>query len=292
MPDRTLPALPSAPPGPVATTAPHGLRALLVDDEAPALSELSYLLRRDDRIGQIRTASSGADALRALDAAPVDVVFCDIKMPGLDGMDLARVLARFAQRPQVVFVTAYDAHAVDAFEVRATDYVMKPVRAERLAEAVRRVLTARTDAGDRDAPAELAEDETIPVDLGGVTTFLQRSEVRYAQAHGDYARLHTADSSHLVRISLTTLEERWGQAGFVRIHRSTLVALPHVTAVRMAHGRCTVQLGTTELQVSRRHTRELRDRLLRTGDQPRPTGPAASGPAAPGSAAPGSAAPG
>jgi DNA-binding LytR/AlgR family response regulator len=292
MPDRTLPALPSAPPGPVATTAPHGLRALLVDDEAPALSELSYLLRRDDRIGQIRTASSGADALRALDAAPVDVVFCDIKMPGLDGMDLARVLARFAHRPQVVFVTAYDAHAVDAFEVRATDYVMKPVRAERLAEAVRRVLTARTDAGDRDAPADIAEDETIPVDLGGVTTFLQRSEVRYAQAHGDYARLHTADSSHLVRISLTTLEERWGQAGFVRIHRSTLVALPHVTAVRMAHGRCTVQLGTTELQVSRRHTRELRDRLLRTGDQPRPTGPAASGPAAPGSAAPGSAAPG
>jgi DNA-binding LytR/AlgR family response regulator len=292
MPDRTLPIPPTGPPGSAAPTGPRALRALLVDDEAPALSELSYLLRRDDRIGQIRTASSGADALRALDAAPVDVVFCDIKMPGLDGMDLARVLARFAQRPQVVFVTAYDAHAVDAFEVRATDYVMKPVRAERLAEAVRRVLTARTDAGDRDAPAELAEDETIPVDLGGVTTFLQRSEVRYAQAHGDYARLHTADSSHLVRISLTTLEERWGQAGFVRIHRSTLVALPHVTAVRMAHGRCTVQLGTTELQVSRRHTRELRDRLLRTGDQPRRTGPAASGPAAPGSAAPGSAAPG
>ena len=282
MPDRTLPALPSAPPGPAATTAPPGLHALLVDDEAPALSELSYLLRRDDRIGRIRTASSGADALRALDAAPVDVVFCDIKMPGLDGMDLARVLARFAQRPQVVFVTAYDAHAVDAFEVRATDYVMKPVRAERLAEAVRRVLTARTDAGDRDLPAEPAEDETIPVDLGGVTTFLQRSQVRYAQAHGDYARLHTADSSHLVRISLTTLEERWGPAGFVRIHRSTLVALPHVTAVRMASGRCTVQLGGTELQVSRRHTRELRDRLLRTGDQPRPTGAVATGSAPPG----------
>jgi DNA-binding LytR/AlgR family response regulator len=277
MPDRTLPALPSAPPGPVATTAPHGLRALLVDDEAPALSELSYLLRRDDRIGQIRTASSGADALRALDAAPVDVVFCDIKMPGLDGMDLARVLARFAQRPQVVFVTAYDAHAVDAFEVRATDYVMKPVRAERLAEAVRRVLAARTDAGDRDAPAELTEDETIPVDLGGITTFLQRSQVLYAQAHGDYARLHTAESSHLVRISLTTLEQRWGPAGFVRIHRSTLVALPHVTAVRMVHGRCSVQLGGTELQVSRRHTRELRDRLLGTGDRPRSTSTAASG---------------
>src|SRR5665811_1238884 len=106
------------------TTPPKaGLRALVVDDEAPALSELTYLLRHDDRIGDIRTASNGADALRALDSAPVDVVFCDIKMPGLDGMALARVLARFADRPQVVFVTAYDEHAVDAFEVRATDYV-------------------------------------------------------------------------------------------------------------------------------------------------------------------------
>jgi DNA-binding LytR/AlgR family response regulator len=289
MPDRSPPAFPTAFPGPAATTAPLGLHALVVDDEAPALSELSYLLRRDDRIGRIRTASSGADALRALDAAPVDVVFCDIKMPGLDGMDLARVLARFAQRPQVVFVTAYDAHAVDAFEVRATDYVMKPVRAERLAEAVRRVLAARTDARVVDAPGEVPEDETIPVDLGGVTTFLQRSQVRFAQAHGDYARLHTADSSHLVRISLSTLEERWGPAGFVRIHRSTLVALPHVTAVRMAHGRCTVQLGATELQVSRRHTRELRDRLLRTSDPTRPDPTPSIGTAAAGSAATGAA---
>jgi DNA-binding LytR/AlgR family response regulator len=256
-------------------TAP--LRVLVVDDEEPAREELAFLLRDDSRVDIVRTARSASQALKQLNDEAFDVVFCDIKMPGLDGMDLARVLARFAQRPQVVFVTAYDAHAVDAFEVRATDYVMKPVRAERLAEAVRRVLTARTDAGDRDAPAELAEDETIPVDLGGVTTFLQRSEVRYAQAHGDYARLHTADSSHLVRISLTTLEQRWGPAGFVRIHRSTLVALPHVTAVRMVHGRCSVQLGGTELQVSRRHTRELRDRLLGTGDRPRSTSTAASG---------------
>ena len=119
---------------------PPGLRALLVDDEAPALSELAFLLRQDHRIGEIRTATSGADALRALEAHPVDVVFCDIKMPGLDGMEFARVLARFAERPQIVFVTAYDEHAVDAFEVRATDYVTKPVRADRLAEAVRRVM--------------------------------------------------------------------------------------------------------------------------------------------------------
>ena len=247
------------------TPAPAGLRALVVDDEAPALSELTYLLRQDERIGDIRTASNGADALRALEAAPVDVVFCDIKMPGLDGMALARVLARFAERPQVVFVTAYDEHAVDAFEVRATDYVMKPVRAARLSEAVRRVVTAMATRSDASSSGPLVEDETIPVGLGGVTTFIKRSQVRYAQAHGDYARLHTTTGSHLVRTSLTTLEERWAEAGFVRIHRSTLVSLPHVDAVVTGHGGCKIRLGDVELQVSRRHLRDLRERLSLSG---------------------------
>ncbi len=250
-------------------TSGAALRALLVDDEAPALSELAFLLRQDHRIGEIRTAANGADALRALDAHPVDVVFCDIKMPGLDGMDFARVLARYAERPQIVFVTAYDEHAVDAFEVRATDYVMKPVRGDRLTEAVRRVVAARTGdttGAPATGPGSSAQpaDETIPIELGGVTTFIQRSQVLYAQAHGDYARLHTSTGSHLVRISLTTLEDRWSAAGFVRIHRSTLVSLPQVTGLRMDRGRCSVRLGEVELQVSRRHTRDLRDRLLRS----------------------------
>jgi len=261
------------------TTPPRaGLRALVVDDEAPALSELTYLLRQDDRIGDIRTASNGADALRVLESAPVDVVFCDIKMPGLDGMALARVLARFADRPQVVFVTAYDEHAVDAFEVRATDYVMKPVRAARLSEAVRRVVTALAAATGTDSSGPVVADETIPVGLGGVTTFIKRSQVRYAQAQGDYARLHTATGSHLVRTSLTTLEERWAEAGFVRIHRSTLVSLPQVDAVIAGHGGCKIRLGDVELQVSRRHLRDLRDRLSLSGG-------AASGRAASGGAA-------
>ncbi|MDQ1288608.1 MAG: hypothetical protein QG622_2174 [Actinomycetota bacterium] len=236
------------------------LRVLVVDDEAPALEELTWLLGQDDRIGTVRRASSGAEALRVLDGEPVDVVFCDIKMPGLDGLDLARVLARFAHRPQVVFVTAYDRHAIDAFDLRATDYVMKPVRAARLGEAVRRVVEAAGTAADSGARTE---DETIAVELGGVTRFVQRSQVRYVEAHGDYARLHTATSSHLVRIPLTTLEERWADAGFVRIHRSTLVALPHVDEIRVDGGRCAVRLGDRVLQVSRRHTKELRDRLVR-----------------------------
>jgi DNA-binding LytR/AlgR family response regulator len=242
---------------------PSGLlRALVVDDEAPAREELAWLLERDPRVGAVRVAGSAPEALRALDGEAVDVVFCDVKMPGLDGLDLARVLARFAQRPHVVFVTAYDEHALAAFELRATDYLLKPVRPERLAEAVRRVVQARATEQPPDAAPE-PDDETIAVELGGVVRFVQRSGVRYVEAQGDYARLHTAGSSHLVRIPLTTLEERWGNAGFVRIHRSTLVALAHVDEIRIDAGRCFVRLGDTVLQVSRRHTKELRDRLVR-----------------------------
>ena len=263
---------------------PATLRALVVDDEAPAREELTWLLGRDPHVGSVRSAGSAPEALRALELEPVDVVFCDIKMPGLDGLDLARVLARFAQRPHVVFVTAYDEHAIEAFDLRATDYVLKPVRAERLAEAVRRVVHAvrmsaqmsaqmsrqlsaqlpPVPAPDRpEAPGADIADETIAVELGGVTRFVQRSQVRYVEAQGDYARLHTDTSSHLVRVPLTTLEERWASAGFVRIHRSTLVALPHVDEIRVDGGRCSVRLGDRVLQVSRRHTKDLRDRLVR-----------------------------
>ena len=248
------------------STTAAGLTALVVDDELPALSDLGYLLGRDERVAEVISASSGTEALQVLDGRDVDVVFSDISMPGLDGMALARVISRFAVKPQVVFVTAHEGHAVDAFALAVTDYVMKPVRAERLAEAVRRVVVAQAEKpvpGDApDGPAAV-EDETIPVELGGVTRFITRSQIRYAQAHGDYARLHTEHGSHLVRVPLTILEDRWQSAGFVRIHRSTLVALPHVSEVRMDHGRCSVTVGGIELQVSRRHTKELRDTLLR-----------------------------
>lgn len=236
------------------------LTALVVDDEAPALAEMRFLLEQDDRIGRILTAGSGMDALRALESEQVDVVFSDINMPGLGGMELARVIARFAQRPQIVFVTAYDEHAVDAFAVNATDYVMKPVREERLTEAIRRVV-GQIRGGD--APSANAGDETIPVELGGITRFINRSDIRFAQAQGDYARLHTAAGSHLVRIPLNTLEERWESAGFVRIHRSTLVSTNHIKEVRLERGRFVVVIEGAELQVSRRHTRDLRERLLK-----------------------------
>jgi DNA-binding LytR/AlgR family response regulator len=186
-------------------------------------------------------------------------VFCDVKMPGPDGLDLVRELSRSANRPQVVFVTAYDEHAVQAFDLQATDYVLKPVRSARLAEAIRRVIDGTVE-GPAGGPAD---DETIAVELGGVTKFVPRSQVRYVEASGDYARLHTADGSHLVRISLSALEERWAEE-FVRIHRSTLVALKYIDELRASSGHYSVRLGAVELPVSRRHSRELRHRLLRS----------------------------
>jgi two-component system response regulator LytT len=228
------------------------LRVLAVDDEPPALDELAYLLRADPRIGEVLSASDALSALRVLEADPVDAVFLDVRMPGLSGLELAR----FAAPPQVVFVTAYDA-AVDAFALQATDYLLKPLRADRLAEAVRRVV----EAGSTPATVE----ETIPVELGGVTRFVPVGDVRYVEAQGDYARLHTADGrSHLVRIPMTTLEERWAPAGFVRVHRSYLVATAHIGELRVeAAGGHVVVVGSTTLPVSRRHSRELKDRLVR-----------------------------
>jgi DNA-binding LytR/AlgR family response regulator len=155
-----------------------------------------------------------------------------------------------------VFVTAHEEHAVEAFDLHAVDYVLKPVRDDRLAEAVRRVVEG---AG---RPAANG-DEQVPVERGGVTRFVHRSDITHVEAHGDYARLHTATDSHLLRTPLSALEEEWGPAGFVRIHRSLLVSLAHVDEVRMDAGRCTVVVSGTELAVSRRHTRELRDLLTR-----------------------------
>ncbi|MEV5430831.1 LytTR family DNA-binding domain-containing protein [Streptomyces sp. NPDC052701] len=251
------------------------LRALAVDDERPSLEELLYLLQADPRVGSAEGAGDATEALRrinrALESGPdgpeaIDVVFLDIQMPGLDGLDLARLLTGFAQPPLVVFVTAHEDFAVQAFDLKAVDYVLKPVRRERLAEAVRRVVELRA-AEPRGAapriPVHEPDPDHIPVELGGVTRFVAVDDITHVEARGDYARLHTGKGSHLVRIPLSTLEERWRSRGFVRIHRRHLVALRHIGELRLDAGTVSVLVGSEELQVSRRHARELRDLLMR-----------------------------
>jgi DNA-binding LytR/AlgR family response regulator len=233
------------------------LRVLAVDDEPPALDELAFLLSHDERVGEVQTCGSAAEALRLLQGESYDVVLLDIAMPGLSGLDLAQVLRQFRQPPAVVFVTAHAHHAVEAFDLRAVDYLLKPVHEERLREAIGRV---------RDEGVPVDPDEQVPVELGGVTRFVRRSDVTYASAQGDYVRLHTPSGNPLVRMPLSALEHRWADAGFVRVHRSILVSLAHVEEVRLSGARPTVVVGGAELPVSRRHVPDLRGLLRRTRD--------------------------
>ena len=248
-------AAPATGPGAAPATEEPGLRVLVIDDERPALDELGYLLGRDPRVGEVHATDSPTEALRLLQHLEVDAVFLDVQMPGLSGIDLAQVLTRFRTPPALVFVTAHDEHAVEAFDLDAVDYVLKPVREQRLGDAVRRVVAH--------ARPEAVAQEQVPVERGGVTRFVPVAQIRYVEAEGDYARLHTGEESHLLRVPLGQLEQEWAEAGFVRIHRSLLISTAYVEELRVDSGRCSVVVGGRELQVSRRHTRELRDLLVR-----------------------------
>lgn len=248
------------------------LTVLAVDDEAPALDELAYLLGKHPAIAEVFRAGDATSALRELNARSIDAVFLDINMPGLSGIELAGVLANFSQRPAIVFVTAHDDKAVAAFDVGAVDYLLKPIREDRLDEAIRRVTAARaaapTAAVDENAGRQ-PESDVVPAELGGVTHLVPRDSIGWIEAEGDYARLHSTSGSHLVRIPISMLETRWRDHGFQRVHRSYLVALRLVTGLRTADGAVLVRLRANgaspavELPVSRRQVRELRDRVVR-----------------------------
>lgn len=248
----------------------HPMTVLAVDDEAPALDELTYLLQQHPAIGTVHGAADATAALRELGEGGIDAIFLDINMPGLSGLELASVLGNFAEPPAVVFVTAHDDKAVAAFDVGAVDYLLKPIRRDRLDEAVRRVAATRAAEGVKPASdaAELNAD-VIPAEVGGVTHLIRRDTIGWVEAEGDYARLHSASGAHLVRIPLSTLESRWADAGFQRVHRSYLVSLSMVTGMRTSGGSVMVRVRANgaspaaELPVSRRQARELRDRLIR-----------------------------
>ena len=245
-------------------TAP-GMRALVVDDVAPALEELRRLLLESPGIAAVSTAPGPVEALREIQAGPFDVVFLDVSMPAMDGMELASLLARMTDPPVVVFVTAFEEHAASAFGIGAVDYLLKPVGAERLAAALDRVRRfAATGGADPAAPAEPVDAlAAVPVELGGRTRFVRRDDVRFVEAQGDYVRLHTPGGGHLVRIPISRLEEHWQHAGFVRVHRSYLLAVPAVRELRSdVSGGLLAHTDAGDVPVSRRHARQLRERLL------------------------------
>jgi DNA-binding LytR/AlgR family response regulator len=299
-----------------------GLHVLAVDDEEPALEELRHLLLEHSTVATVTAASDVSVALHALEHDCFDAVFLDIHLPGLDGLDLARLLRRFAEPPCVVFVTAFDRHAVEAFEVDAVDYLLKPVGSERLGAALARVIAsrrtqigpvagsestaaaaartdsapARTDsapgsravgggaatvatvmeAGGADDLAGAADDVgisaggaglpgesiTIPVEKGGRTRLVERADISVVESEGDYVRLHIGNTSYLVRIPISKLEQEWASAGFIRVHRSFLVNVHHLDELRTEGSGVLVALvAGRELPVSRRGQRTVREFL-------------------------------
>jgi DNA-binding LytR/AlgR family response regulator len=252
--------------GPESGYRPHrragsAVTALVVDDEAPAKDELVYLLHTMPAIDRVDSAGNSNDALKLLQARRYDVAFLDVRMPFLDGIELARVLRRFAAPPAIVFVTAYEQYAVGAFEVRASDYLLKPVSRSRVAASLDRALQ---DAHGRPGPAP-AEDSlsSVPIETRGRIRLIDRAQVCWVEAAGDYTRLHLADgSAHLLRMPISHLEERWSAHGFIRIHRGHLVQVEQITEFAAISGNHTVSVAGKVLPVSRRHAHEVRDRFL------------------------------
>jgi len=247
------------------------LHILAVDDELPALDDLAQLLRRSASVGAVSCASSGEAALLRLAERQFDGVFLDVRMPGLDGLQLARVLGRFERPAPVVFVSAHEGAAVPAFELRALDYLMKPVGSRRMEQAVARVVEAvreseRTDAGES---GEAMDVDILAVDnpRGGGTHLVRRAHILHLQAHGDYVRVVSDEGRFLLRERLTDVERRWHRHGFVRVHRGFVANLQRAVEVRPGRNGTAAMVFSdgSEIPVARRQLGELRRQLSALG---------------------------
>jgi DNA-binding LytR/AlgR family response regulator len=268
------------------STNTPGLVVLAVDDEKDGMDLMVERLEANRYVRKVIKAFDATEALRHLGGDDeeltarrnagrpiVDAVFTDLRMPGLTGMEMAKVLAGFKPSPVLVFITGHGegTDAVEAFDLGAVDFIPKPCDQTRMDRAVQRVISKLRGDGlvgeAAQVASEPADDEVIPVELAGNTKLIPRSSVRWVEAQGDYARLFTTEGSHLVRIPLAQLEERWEKAGFVRIHRSYLVPINLITELQLGGNGYHVVIGDDErkLPVSRRHTRELKDKIVRRG---------------------------
>jgi DNA-binding LytR/AlgR family response regulator len=256
-----------------ADPVPRRARCLIVDDEAPAREELRYLLRGFDDVMVVGEAGDAEEALVLLDSVDYDVVLLDIRMPGGTGLELAARLRDRPGPPAVVFTTAYPDHAVDAFDVGAADYLLKPFDAARLRRALDRVLNRPGEDAEPGAapltpaqnqPADEADLSRIPVQRGERTVLVDAAEVRFATAARGYSYLKLAEERVLVSFTLSELERRL-PGHFFRTHRSSLVNLRCVRElVPDFRGALVLVMDDPQgsrVEVSRRQAPELRRRL-------------------------------
>ncbi|MFO1493516.1 MAG: LytTR family DNA-binding domain-containing protein [Lysobacterales bacterium] len=252
--------------------AQRPLRCLLVDDEALARRGLRYRLAAIGDIEIVGEAANGREALGLIGQHDPDLMFLDIQMPGIDGFGVLRALP-VARWPLVVFTTAYDQYALDAFKVHAVDYLLKPIEDERLREAVQRArkLKAQEDLEAQNArlmalvhaerSTTLGEraDDRLTLKDGSTLLRVPLAEIRWIDAAGDYVVVHTADHNHIARASLRELAERLPPERFVRIHRSTIVHTRFVERLRPhINGEYFVDVsGGHELKLSRGYRDQL-----------------------------------
>lgn len=236
-------------------TAPLGI--YLVDDEMPAIRRLERLLIELDGCCLVGSATSPDQALAECAELPVDVVFLDVEMPGLDGVELARRLGVMNPAPVVVFVTAFEQYAVDAFDVAAVDYLVKPVRRERLVQALERARLACRQRGP---------EPVLTARLGERIMNIRLSQVRVLMAEDKYTVVHHVGGTALIEESLVSLEQRFARE-LLRVHRNALVARRFLRALRRDAGgldRVEVDDADCQPEVSRRQLPLVRRALKAT----------------------------
>lgn len=204
------------------------LRTLVVDDEPLAVERLQVICAGIEGLTVVGTASDGAAALRLVDALTPDLILLDMTMPELDGLSVARALARQSNPPALVFVTAHDSFAVEAFDLDAVDYVLKPVSPDRLERAIQRVTARR---GDRvRSPSDWLSEFWVP--HRSELLRIAASDVDRIDAERDYVRLHVGDRAFLLLQTVTGLEERLDPSMFIRLHRSCILRRDRITGLR------------------------------------------------------------
>lgn len=207
------------------------IRTLVVDDEPLAIERLQILCAREPLIDLVGTASDGEAALRLLEALEPEMLLLDIAMPGLDGIGVAKAVEKLDRRPAIIFCTAFDQYAVTAFDLSATDYLLKPVSQDRLGRAVARVVERRRAPPDEGPTPEHAQEFWVPHRSEMIRIATQ--DIDRIEAERDYMRLHIGTRSFLLHQTITELERRLDPAQFVRLHRSTIVRRDRIA--RLSH---------------------------------------------------------
>jgi len=238
------------------------LRALIVDDEPLVRSELVHAVAEAARDVHTSEAGTALEALARLQKEAFDVVFLDIRMPGLSGLDAISVINEIPQRPHVVFVTAHGHHALDAFELQAADYLLKPVSVERLRKTLDRVRARR---GAAPATSVSAAPSRLPVEREGRTLLVPAKDIRFISARGHDVSVHVFDAEYRFRGTLAECASRLDPYGFLRVHRAFLVNPEHIVEVRPfftgSYVLLTDDRRRSEVPVSRAYAKTLRESL-------------------------------